>query len=254
MDSNSDPQTDSATHARHSHEVADAPQTAPAWVASLNLQPPSQPSNTIAQATEQLGLQIEQDVLGAIEKYCQSLWGWNEKINLTRHTDYDTFVRRDLLDSYALAHQLGDDEEVLDIGTGGGVPGVLVAILRPDVQVSVCDSVAKKAKAVAAIVKEVGMNIPVHAIRAQLVLEDLRFTSLVSRAAGSVRQLLTWLEEHWLSFDRLLAIKGPRWVSERADARHRGLMHQIDLRKVISYPMPGTDSESVILEMKRTRN
>lgn len=253
MVSNSDPQNAPGDHDR-TIDAAESAAPTPDWVNALNLQSPSEPSGTITEATERLGLQIDASVLNSIDRYCRSLWRWNEKLNLTRHTDYDTFVRRDLLDSYALALQLGDDEEVLDIGTGGGVPGVLVAILRPDVQVSVCDSVAKKAKAVAAIVKEAELNVPVHAIRAQLVLEDLRFSSLISRAAGSVRQLLTWLEDHWLSFDRLLAIKGPRWVTERADARHRGLMHQIDLRKVVSYPMPGTESESVILEMKRSRS
>lgn len=222
-------------------------------VPELNLTVPEVASTSLEQAIERFGLPIQGDCVRKLDGYCKVLWKWNEKINLTRHTDYDTFVRRDLLDSYMLSLQLAENEEILDIGTGGGVPGVPLAILRPDLIVSVCDSVAKKSRAVDDMVQRLGLHIPVHAVRAQVVLEDLRFHSVVSRAAGSIKQLLTWLQDVWLGFDRLLAIKGPRWVTERGEARHLGLMNQIDLRKVASYPMPGTESESVILQFKRAR-
>ncbi len=74
---------------------------------------------------------VPADRFETIDRYCKALWSMNEKINLTRHTNYDLFVRRDLLDSYQLAKLLQENEEILDVGTGGGVPGVLVAILRP---------------------------------------------------------------------------------------------------------------------------
>lgn len=175
-------------------------------------------------------------------------------INLTRHTTFDLFARRDLLDSVKLAEHLSEDEEVLDVGTGGGVPGIPLAILRPDLTVSLCDSVAKKSKVASAIVKELGLPVAVHAARVQDVLEDLRFNSLVTRAAGSISQLLSWLDEYWMSFDRVLAIKGPRWVEERAEARHRGLMNEVELRRIATYAMPETQSESVILQMNRRKH
>ncbi|MCA9161236.1 MAG: class I SAM-dependent methyltransferase, partial [Planctomycetales bacterium] len=164
------------------------------------------------------------------------------------------FARRDLLDSVKLAEQLSEDEEVLDVGTGGGVPGIPLAILRPDLTVSLCDSVAKKTKVVKDIVKRLELPVAVHATRVQDVLEDLRFNSLVTRAVGNISQLLGWLDEYWMGFDRLLAIKGPRWVEERGEARHRGLMAEIELRRIASYTMPGTESESVILQMNRRKH
>ncbi len=198
-------------------------------------------------------LEVTDVQLGQLDAYCQLLWEWNTKVNLTRHTDYDTFVRRDLLDTMQLAALIKPDEDVLDIGSGGGVPGLPLAILRPDLNVNVCDSVAKKSRVLADMVGRLDLHVPVHACRAQDVLEDVRFHSLVTRAAGSIRQLLNWVNDYWINFDRLLAIKGPRWLEERSDARHRGLMNGIELRKVASYPMPGTESESVILELTRNR-
>lgn len=212
-----------------------------------------EPSPSLAAAVARLELELEPSVVSGIEAYCQQLWSWNEKINLTRHTNYDVFARRDLVDSMHLAKLLEPGEDVLDVGTGGGVPGLLLAILRPDLQVSVCDSVAKKSKVVSEMVQALDLNVVVHACRVQDVVEDLRFHSLVTRAVGSLAQLLKWLEHSWLGFDRLLAIKGPRWISERAEARSRGLLAQLDLRKVDSYPMAGTDSESVILQVTRQK-
>ncbi len=211
-------------------------------------------SRSLEEAAGKLGIELPSATFDQLERYCLALWEWNTKINLTRHTSFDLFARRDLLDSVKLAEQLSEDEDVLDVGTGGGVPGLPLAILRPDLNVSVCDSVAKKTKVVSDIVKQLQLPVAVHASRVQDVLEDLRFSSLVTRAVGNISQLLGWLGESWMSFDRLLAIKGPRWVEERGEARHLGLMHEIELRKIASYTMPGTESESVILQMNRRKH
>ncbi len=185
--------------------------------------------------------------------YCQRTWHWNEKINLTRHTTPSLFVKRDLLDSVELAKVIRPNEEVLDIGTGGGVPGVLLAILRPDVQVTLCDSVAKKAKVVESIVDDLKLSIPVYPQSVIKVLEDFRYDSLVARAVGPLVRMCGWLKEDWHKFGRLLAIKGPKWVEERGEARHLGLLKNIELRRVAAYDMPDTHSQSTILQLLRPR-
>ena len=103
-------------------------------------------SRSLKEAAERLDLQLPDECYSRLDTYCTTLWEWNTKINLTRHTTYDLFARRDLLDTVRLAEHIEPDEEVLDIGTGGGVPGIPLAILRPDLTVSLCDSVGKKAR------------------------------------------------------------------------------------------------------------
>jgi 16S rRNA (guanine527-N7)-methyltransferase len=191
-------------------------------------------------------LQIER-----LDHYCQLLWDWNTKINLTRHTDYEKFVARDLVDSLAFSRVLKPGEAMLDVGTGGGVPGVVLAILRDDLKISLCESVGKKAKAVTDIVEKLGLTVPVLNARAEDVLVDHRFNSLVIRAVARMKKLLEWFKPHWAAFDRLLLLKGPSWVGERGEARHYSLMRGLALRKLESYPLPGTDSESVLLQISR---
>lgn len=205
------------------------------------------------QVIPSLTIVIDEERLAKLDAYCRALWALNEQINLTRHTTYDLFVRRDLLDTYQLAAFIPPNEEVLDLGTGGGVPGIPLAILRPDLKVSLCDSVGKKARAIDGLVRQLKLPIPVHAQRAQDVLEDQSFDTVVTRAAGSITQLCNWLQEYWHCFNRLLAIKGPKWVEERGEARHRGVLHGIRLRRVHGYKMPGTKSESVILQMEKPK-
>jgi 16S rRNA (guanine527-N7)-methyltransferase len=184
-----------------------------------------------------------------LERYCELLWDWNAKINLTRHTDYEKFVARDLIDSLAFAQFLQPKETVLDVGTGGGVPGVVLAIVRDDLRISLCESVGKKARVVAEIVERLGLHVPVLHARAEELLTQQRFDTLVIRAVARLKKLLEWFQPHWTAFDRLLILKGPSWVGERGEARHYGLLHDLALRKLTSYPLPGTESESVLLQI-----
>lgn len=215
----------------------------------MNELPDQPPTDTAAAALDRHGIQLTAEQTEGIDRYCKRLWAWNERLNLTRHTTYEKFVARDVVDSSQLANLLQPGERVLDVGTGGGVPGAVIAILRPDLKVSLCDSVAKKAKAVEAIARESGLRVKVHHGRAESLLERQKFDTLVIRAVAPLEKLLTWFKPHWENMGRLLVIKGPSWVEERGAARHKGLFKDLQLRKAASYPLAGTDSESVILEI-----
>ena len=209
------------------------------------------PSDNLAAATTRYGVDLPETQLDMLQQYCGLLWEWNAKINLTRHTSYEKFVARDLIDSLALADFLRPGEKILDVGTGGGVPGVVLAIVREDLDVSLCESVAKKARAVRDIVERLGLDVPVLHARAEDLLLQGKYDTLVIRAVARLRKLLTWLGPHRDAFDRMLVLKGPAWVEERGEARHHGLLHDLALRKLASYPLPGTDSESVLLQIRR---
>lgn len=184
-----------------------------------------------------------------LEKYCQALWDWNQKLNLTRHDDYEKFVTRDLVDSMKLAALLQKGEHILDVGTGGGVPGVVLAILRPDLNVELCDATGKKATAVGAIVDSIGLELNVWHAKAEELVRANRFHTLVIRAVSKLDKLLTLFAPVWFAFDRILMIKGPSWSEERGEARHFHLLENLALRKVADYVNPGLEHESVILQV-----
>jgi 16S rRNA (guanine527-N7)-methyltransferase len=210
--------------------------------------PPLVDELAAALAAQQIAASAEQTAL--LDRYRRLLWSWNERMNLTRHTTLEKFVGRDIVDSHELGKLLEQGERILDVGTGGGVPGILIAILRPDLSVSVCESTQKKAHAVEAMVAELGLPVRVFPNRAEDVLEITTFDTLVARAIAPLAKVLTWLRPHWGAFDQLLMIKGPAWVDERAHAREAGLMKNLELRKAAHYQAPITGAESVILSIR----
>jgi 16S rRNA (guanine527-N7)-methyltransferase len=213
-------------------------------------EPPGQESaDTLADALARYEIELSTDRMAELQRYCRLLWDWNRNLNLTRHTDYERFVTRDLVDSIQLSRLLHNGEDVLDIGSGGGVPGVVLAILRPDLRLSLCESVGKKATALQAIVEALELPAPVHHGRGERVLQELCFDAVVARAVGPLWRMLKWFQPHWTSIGRLLLVKGPRWVEERGEARHRGLLKNLELRRAAAYATPGTTAQNVILKI-----
>ncbi len=203
--------------------------------------------DTLRNALDRHHICLPDSQIDLLERYCTSLWQHNRQLNLTRHTSYEKFVARDLVDSVQLAGELAPGQKVLDVGTGGGVPGIVLAIIRPDLRVELCESVGKKATAASRIAHELQLPVPVHHARAEILLDGNRYDALVARAVGPLWKILHWLAPHWTSVGKLLLVKGPRWIEERGAARSRGLLKGLHLRRVATYTLPGTESEGVVL-------
>jgi 16S rRNA (guanine527-N7)-methyltransferase len=207
-------------------------------------------AGTLTEALLRHNIDLPANQTARIERYCQLLWDWNSKLNLTRHTDFEKFVSRDLVDSLAFAEFLRPKEKILDLGSGGGVPGIVLAIIRPDLNVTLCDSMTKKTKVLSDIVEKLGIKATVFNVRAEDLLCEARFQTVVIRAVAKLAKMLQWFKPHWdSSMERMLVLKGPSWVEERGEARHFGLLTNLALRKLKSYPFPGTKSESVLLQI-----
>jgi 16S rRNA (guanine527-N7)-methyltransferase len=209
--------------------------------------------NSLAESLKHFKIAIPKSKVTQLDKYCHLLWDWNTRFNLTRHTDYDKFIARDLVDSMALEGFLQQNERVLDVGSGGGVPGIVLAILRPDLQIELCDATGKKALALSEMVQELRLDIPVHHSKAETILatrgKGTRFTTLTIRAVSRLVALLRMVKPYWNVFDRLLLVKGPKWIEERGEARHYNLMNKLALRCLKTYPTPiseQTHSEEII--------
>lgn len=209
------------------------------------------PSPSLAETLTKYNISLPAKKIRLLEAYCAALWEWNGRLNLTRHTDYEKFVTRDIVDSIHLAARLQTGERILDVGTGGGVPGVVLAILRPDLSVELCDSTGKKAKALGEILDAVGLDLNVWHAKAEELVKMHRFHTLVIRAVSKMEKLLAMFAPCWFAFDRILMVKGPNWVEERGEARHFGRLDNLALRKVDDYRNPGAEHESVILQVCR---
>jgi 16S rRNA (guanine527-N7)-methyltransferase len=125
-----------------------------------------------------------------------------------------------------------------------------LSLLRPQLQVELCDSVGKKARAAREIVEGLGLPVPVHHSRGEDLLATKAFDAVVVRAVAPLAKLLKWCAPLWPNIGRLLVTKGSRWPEERGEARHRGLLTNLELRRAAVYTTPGTGAENVILRIR----
>ena len=120
---------------------------------------------------------------------------WNSRINLVSRKDIDEFYTRHVLHSLAIAKAIkfAPNSKILDVGTGGGLPGLPLAILYPEVDFTLCDSIGKKIKVVNALIKSCGLNnVKAHHLRANEV--PGKFDFIVSRAVTRMNKFLPWVE------------------------------------------------------------
>jgi len=122
---------------------------------------------------------------------------WNAQINVISRKDFGEFYERHVLHSLAIAKLIHftPGSKILDVGTGGGFPGIPLAILLPDVQFMLVDSIGKKIKVVNAVAEELGLkNVKARQIRAEELTE--KFDFVVSRAVTRLPEFVPWVRKN----------------------------------------------------------
>ncbi len=165
-------------------------------------------TNKLISGMQQLDMATEN--VPVIMAYLQLLQKWNKTYNLTAIDQIDQMVTHHALDALAVIPHI-EGKRVIDVGTGAGIPGFLIAIMSPEKQVVLLDAVGKKARFMRQVKRELCLqNTEIVHSRVENYFPDKKFDVVISRAFSELNEFLS-LTAH-LGYDdcQFLAMKGPK--------------------------------------------
>lgn len=214
---------------------------------------------TLDKYMEDFGLSV--NTSEELEKYKELLLEWNEKINITRITEEDEVYVKHFLDSLSLfkTKYLEGEKSLIDIGTGGGFPGLAAKIYNKNLDVTLLDSLNKRLIFLDEVIKELKLDkvSTIHG-RAEELGRDSEFREKYDIATSRAVANLSTLLEYDLPFVKVggyfISMKGPEYVEEVKNAKNalKTLGGQIEEIVEIKLPMDITHYLIVIKKVKET--
>ncbi|MDO4768996.1 MAG: 16S rRNA (guanine(527)-N(7))-methyltransferase RsmG [Brachymonas sp.] len=195
-----------------------------------------------------LSLSVEQQA--QLLRYMELLAQWNKVYNLTALRDPADMLTHHVLDSLAVItplhrHTQGKAMKLLDVGSGGGLPGVVIAICCPEIQVTCVDAVAKKT----AFIQQVAGALKLNNLQAQHIrVENIHtpYDLVVSRAFASLPDFTDWSASALAENGVWLAMKGKQPLDEMA-----ALPASVEVFHVEPLQVPGLDAERCLIWMRK---
>lgn len=196
-----------------------------------------------------LGVVVSRETLERLSLFVENLERWQKAINLVSRASLDEVWSRHLLDSAQLAPLIPREARtVADLGSGGGFPGLVLAVLRPDVDLILIESDARKAAFLAETSRKMGLEKPPRIVISRIEEAPPANADVVTaRALAPLGQLLLWAGRHRSDTAICLFHKGKGWQVELTEA-----MKDWDIP---SQPLTSvTDRDAVILRIGSYRS
>ncbi|MCL4539601.1 MAG: 16S rRNA (guanine(527)-N(7))-methyltransferase RsmG [Bacteroidetes bacterium] len=217
------------------------------------------------------GLPVSEDQAAKLEAYRFLLVDRNSRINLISRKDEENFYPKHVMNcvSFLFKTSLKRGASILDLGTGGGLPGIPIKILSPDVDMCLLDSIAKKTAAVLSISNELNLaKVEVVTGRAEELAKthefEGKFDYVISRAAGKLDELAKWSrgflkgeEPHigdMIPVGTLIVLKGGDLVEELKHARNLKFVKSITVDEISFEGMDELDNKEKKLVLVNYRN
>ncbi|WP_151632327.1 16S rRNA (guanine(527)-N(7))-methyltransferase RsmG [Noviherbaspirillum aerium] len=209
--------------------------------------PRAEMTAVLADGVRALQLDLGEPQIGQLMDYLGLLSKWNAVYNLTAVRNPAQMVVQHLLDSLAVVPAFAGAANILDVGAGGGLPGMVLAIARPDMKVSMIDTVHKKTAFLTQAKAELGLaNVTVHTARVEQLQVQQPFDVITSRAFAELKDFITWSQHLLQKGGRFIALKGVMPQEEIARLPAGWKVTQVQPLKV-----PSLDAERHLVFIER---
>ncbi|MFZ6724810.1 16S rRNA (guanine(527)-N(7))-methyltransferase RsmG [Undibacterium sp. MH2W] len=202
----------------------------------------------LADGVQELELPLTDAQIDQMMAYLSLLSKWNSVYNLTAIRDPKEMVKQHLLDSLSAAPAFVGAKNVLDVGAGGGLPGMMLAIAYPETKVSMIDTVNKKTAFLTQAKTELGLrNVTVHTGRVEALQVTEKFDVITSRAFSELCNFINWSGHLLADGGQFIAMKGvaPEQEIER-------LPQGWEVTGVQALSVPGLQAERHLVFVKKS--
>ncbi len=196
-------------------------------------------------------LRIDLDEAKRIQllNYVVLLDKWNKVYNLTAVREPERMIGLHILDSLSVLAHLGAPANLIDVGTGGGLPGIPLAVARPDLLVTMLDTIAKKTTFVRQAIGELKLaNADVVTERVKKYVPAAKFECVISRAFSELKEFVDGAGHLCADGGRMLAMKGvyPHDEIGRLPAK-------FEVEEIISLDVPAVEGQRHLVVVRKTR-
>lgn len=203
---------------------------------------------------QRLGLTLPEPCLNQLLDYLALLHKWNKVYNLTAVRDAQQMLTHHLLDCLAALHAFTDARRVLDVGSGGGLPGVVIAIWAkhsaPAMKIDLIDTVHKKTAFLTQVKAELKLdNLTVHTGHIEQLKTGAIYDVITSRAFAALNDFVRWSSHVLALGGKMIAMKGPAFESEL-----KALPHEWRVEKTETLQVPALAGERYLITLKRTHD
>jgi 16S rRNA (guanine527-N7)-methyltransferase len=200
----------------------------------------------LADGAAEMGVRLDESQVDLLWRYGHMLRERNAHMNLTSIVSPEGILTLHMLDSLSVVSHLGEAHDIIDVGTGGGFPGIPLAVACPGRQFTLIDGTQKKIRFVAESLEQLGIrNAMALAARAEGLAKDQQFDAVVARAVATLAELVHNAGGLVGPGGRLLAMKG-RLPEEEMRALPRGWHAE-----VVKLRVPGLDAERHLVSLTR---
>lgn len=206
-----------------------------------------------------LQIYLKQEQIESFNNYKKLLLEWNEKINLTAITEENEITIKHFIDSITINKYINQEDKIIDVGTGAGMPGIPIKILNPKNKIVLMDSLNKRIKFLQEIIKKLKLkNIEAIHSRAEELGRNKnhreKYDVVVSRAVAPMNILVEYMMPFAKVGGKCICMKGNNFKKELEESKIAINLLGGEIEKVEESYLIDTEIKRTIIVIKKTRN
>lgn len=207
---------------------------------------------------KQIGIVLDKKQIEQFYQYMKLLLSWNEKMNLTAITKPEEIIVKHFIDSITIAKYIDRNKNLIDIGTGAGFPGIPLKIIRPDIQITLLDSLAKRVQFLEEVIKQLELE-KIEAIhfRVEEFGKDKKYREQFDYATSRAVANLSTLSEYLLPLVKIdgkcICMKGSTVKEEIEQSQKAITLLGGKVEEIEGFKLPESDIDRHVILLRKSK-